>query len=374
MGNRYGHIDIGIVVTTHADGGGEAFLRSLYTVLKRASVSGHLIGDVPGWASTGLEKTSVPLGRKWSKDSAIAALMTLSTDRRRLLKGAASAADRVGGFDVHHLQYKREQVLVTNRLAESAPVVWTEHGTFPRGQGARGLALPYRRAARRAQVVACVSSVVREDLTNRVGLRHPNLIVIENGVDVERFRPAQQLERLECRTRFGVPADDTVVVTSGRLHPNKRIELAIEAMRDQSGVTLLIAGSGNDRDRLERVAGGLPVVFAGQVSDDIELLYRAADVFLLPSGAIAREGFPMALLEAGASGLPAVITSDSGLAPLVEGSGARMVSPKPDVILQAIRELATGSVDGSPLQWASERSLFRSAAQYHELFNAVVAA
>ena len=135
------HLQIGVVVTTHADGGGEAFLRSLYSALRREDVLGHLIGDVPGWESTGLGNTSVVLGRKWGKGHAVVAVSKLASDRRRLLEGVASAKAAVSGFDAHHLQYKREQVLTTSALADLAPVIWTEHGTFPRRGGLEALRL-----------------------------------------------------------------------------------------------------------------------------------------------------------------------------------------------------------------------------------------
>ena len=219
--------------------------------------------------------------------------------------------------------------------------------------------------------MVCVSSVVRDDLVFRIGLHHPELVVIENGVDIDRFRPAESSERQACRVRFGLPVDGTVAVTSGRLHPDKRIDLAIEAVRGQTEVTLLIAGSGQDRDPLRAIARGLPVVFAGQVGRDVDLLYRAADVLLLPSGSAAREGFPMALLEAAASGVPAVVTSDSGLAPLLGGSGARIVTGEPGAILRAVTDLRAGSADGSPRAWASKRSLTQCVTRYWEVFQSV---
>jgi glycosyltransferase involved in cell wall biosynthesis len=79
------------------------------------------------------------------------------------------------------------------------------------------------------------------------------------------------------------------------------------------------------------------VRFLGQ-RDDIEVLYRGADVFALPSH---REGFPRAAMEAAASGLPVVATDVRGCRQVVDDgvTGALVPLRRPDALAEAVRAL-----------------------------------
>jgi glycosyltransferase involved in cell wall biosynthesis len=105
------------------------------------------------------------------------------------------------------------------------------------------------------------------------------------------------------------PPERFALVVSA-LVPYKRVDLAIDACRI-AGVPLKIAGSGPDRDGLERAASrsGANVEFLGRVPDeDIRALYRRAAVTLLPG----EEDFGIAPLEAQACGRPVVALGRGG--------------------------------------------------------------
>ena len=74
---------------------------------------------------------------------------------------------------------------------------------------------------------------------------------------------------------------------------------------------LTVVGDGPERAKLERMADGLPVVFAGhtEAPPDVAAFLRTLDVFIMPS---RWEGFPNALIEALACGVPAVATDVPG--------------------------------------------------------------
>ena len=159
--------------------------------------------------------------------------------------------------------------------------------------------------------------------------------VIHSGVDGANYALA--------RPR---PDGPLRMVHVGALEPRKGQEYAIAALAllRVAGVqaTLTLVGSGSDEAMLRRRVSeqGLDdvVTFAGAQADPRSFL-AGADLFVFPS---RQEGFAVALLEAMASGLPAVATAVGGNPEaLVEGKGGRLVPPEdPAALAAAIAELA----------------------------------
>jgi glycosyltransferase involved in cell wall biosynthesis len=146
--------------------------------------------------------------------------------------------------------------------------------------------------------------------------------IIPNGVDTERSRPALDAgERSRLREKLGFSEADRVVVTVGAVSPRKGTDLMIESMRYLAkrvpAAWLLIFGWRTDqtdpklagfRKKLEELLGDPELaarVRFGGVVDNLNEFLRASDAYLFASH---REGFPSAILEAMASGLPAVST------------------------------------------------------------------
>jgi phosphatidylinositol alpha-1,6-mannosyltransferase len=119
-----------------------------------------------------------------------------------------------------------------------------------------------------------------------------------------------------------VDPDAPLVLGVSRLVPRKGFDVLIDAVAGLPGVHLAIAGSGRDRDRLERRARsaglGGRVHFLGRVPDDehFPLLYACADVFAAPCrdrwGGLEAEGFGIVFLEAAAAGIPSVAGRSGG--------------------------------------------------------------
>jgi len=103
---------------------------------------------------------------------------------------------------------------------------------------------------------------------------------------------------------------------SGRLVEEKGFDTAIDAARI-AGVPLLIAGDGPDRTRLEALAAGADVTFAGQLDQAALALARnGAAVTLAPSR--WEEPCPYSVLDSLAAGVPALVSNLGGLPELVE--------------------------------------------------------
>lgn len=161
----------------------------------------------------------------------------------------------------------------------------------------------YRRAGFHA-----ISESTRDDLVTR-GVPRDRIRVIHPGIDIESFKPASGLDRARFPTFLYV----------GRLKRYKGLEVAFTALalarRERSDLTLDVAGTGDDRPRLERVAASLGlssvVRFHGFVDDDTKRrLLHAAWANLFPS---PKEGWGLTVMEAAACGTPSVASDSPGL-------------------------------------------------------------
>lgn len=152
-----------------------------------------------------------------------------------------------------------------------------------------------------------------------LGYRRERIEVIANGIDpVER---SDGLSRLAGEGEFGV-------LCVSRLQVEKRVELfvqaVVEARRSHPAVRGYVAGDGDRREEIERLARGSGVELLGERSD-VPALLEAADVFALSSRA---EALPMSVLEAMARGLPVVAPDLGGTSDaVVDGETGLLVAP-----------------------------------------------
>ncbi len=142
--------------------------------------------------------------------------------------------------------------------------------------------------------------------------------VVPNGVDTGKFRIIDKREAVEWfESRFRELDPDLNVIYLGRLSPEKGVEYLINSAKYLREGKIFIAGDGEQRAELERIATkyGDRVEFLGKIKhDDVPKLYNAMDVFVLPS--VSMEGFSNSMLEALACGLP-VVATPIGAAPEV---------------------------------------------------------
>jgi len=132
------------------------------------------------------------------------------------------------------------------------------------------------------------------------------ITLIPGAVDLTKFRPEGTRE--ENRARFGLGPGPTAL-TVRRLVERMGIDLLIRAAAEIPGLQVVIGGDGPLRGELEALATALkvPAKFLGYIPDaDLPSLYRAADLFVLPTRAL--EGFGLVAIEAMACGTPALGT------------------------------------------------------------------
>ncbi|MEA2057639.1 MAG: glycosyltransferase family 4 protein, partial [Actinomycetota bacterium] len=214
---------------------------------------------------------------------------------------------------------------IIGRLAGVPAVLNTVHGLY---------ATPDDRPAKRAIVYALEALAARfsdaeliqsaedhELLIERRITRPDRTVLLGNGVDLERFAPVPNDERLSVRRALGIDDERVVVGMVGRLVAEKGYNELFEAASklDDRCIVVVIGPHEPDKDdgldpavvaRAEQEG----VRFLGMRSD-VDALYGAMDIFVLPSH---REGFPRAAMEAAATGIPVVATDIRGCREVVD--------------------------------------------------------
>lgn len=200
-----------------------------------------------------------------------------------------------------------------------------------------GCLLNYHYATR---VIGC-GQQAGERVFGKWNMSRPKALVLPNAVDTARFSFNTQV-RQEVREELNVQ-DSFVIGMVGRLSAEKNNLYALELMpmilKQIPHAVLVVAGNGPDEEKFRnRVSEkGLQdcVRQLGRRSD-VDRLYQAFDVYLLPS---LTEGFPVAAVEAMASGLP-ILLSDAVTRELEFGSAVEYLSlHKPEQWVQAISKL-----------------------------------
>ena len=200
------------------------------------------------------------------------------------------------------------------------------------------------------QRIICQSRTIRRLLLAQRSLlrcRREQLVVIPNGIDLDRFDPAHY-DRERCRKALGLKRDDFVIGAVARLAPQKNLEHLLQAAKmllhqpDPAWprIRIVIAGpDGGSRRSLVAQARKLRIAkyvhFIGSRSDVPEVL-RTLDVFAMPS---FHEGTPFALLEAMAMGLPIVASQVGSIPEIINGNGYLVCVLNPTETRDAVKEL-----------------------------------
>lgn len=177
--------------------------------------------------------------------------------------------------------------------------------------------LQVRYAVRRAAAVTALSPLSARTMVERFGVPEDKITVIPNFRSAERFHPVEEAQRAAARAELGLPPSRTLAVMIGSLTPEKRVDLAIQAVGSLPDVHLAIAGGGPLEPELRLLAESRApgrCTFLGVVQQP-ERVLEAADVLILASDS---EGMPGVLIEAGLAGVPAVATAVGFVPDVVE--------------------------------------------------------
>lgn len=164
------------------------------------------------------------------------------------------------------------------------------------------------------------------------GFPPAKVTVIQNGIDTDFFCH-HPVGRFRVRTEWGLGTDELAVGVIGRFDPMKGHEVFLMALRNvlelHPNLKIIFVGGGSAqyRRKLEILAADLnlgdKLMWAG-VRASMPEIYSALDVVCSPS--IFGEGFPNAVAEAMACGVPCLVTNVGDSARIVDGCG-EVVSP-----------------------------------------------
>ena len=179
-----------------------------------------------------------------------------------------------------------------------------------------------------AAAIHCTSDGEALDVRN-YGITTPTA-TIPLGVDIPEIQPDA---KAKLRAKYNIPLDAPIILFLSRLHYKKRPDLLIEALHkvksEHPNVYLLLAGSGDPEyiQELKQLLNKLGLDhctrFTGFVTgQDKDLVLQGSDIFALPSFS---ENFGIAVVEAMAAGLPAIVTPEVQIAPEIEQANAGII-------------------------------------------------
>lgn len=187
-----------------------------------------------------------------------------------------------------------------------------------------------------------ISKTIKKNLM-AAGIQEDRIHSIPNGVDTKRFSPAGEREKENIREKLGLENKFTVIFT-GAFDERKNpllIAKAFSGFKERDDIQLLLIGP--DLDEGEQRAGiqnlirekGIHNIILKNFVEEIAPYYKASDLFVLPS---KEEGFSNSMLEAQATGLPAIVTRISGAVELIdEEKNGIFVDSSESSIYDAIR-------------------------------------
>lgn len=232
-------------------------------------------------------------------------------------------------FDILHFHEPWVPFLSRQILSRSKAVnVATFHATLPNTPMSRTLikaVTPYTKSI--LKYIDEFTAVTESAAEYVCSMTDASVAIIPPGIDLKKYQPpARRSDGKEQKTIFYV----------GRLENRKGVKHLISAFHKlcekKPSVSLVIAGDGPDRDKLESQVAQLElqdkITFVGYISDEEKIAYlHESDLFCAP--ALYGESFGVVLLEAMATGLVTVAGNNVGYASVLQGLGAiSLVSPK----------------------------------------------
>ena len=181
--------------------------------------------------------------------------------------------------------------------------------------------------------IITMSKLVQRQICRRYGLSDQEVEVVYNGIDLERFNPRNiARHRAIVRSELGLAGDVPVVLFVANDYERKGLGTLLQAMQQLEGAVCLVIGKERPRrkSRFVKMATDLGIQarvhFLG-VRPDVDRYYAASDLCCLPT---YFDAFGMVILEAMATGIPAIVSAAAGAAEIVIEGKTGAVLPDPD--------------------------------------------
>lgn len=300
----------------------------------RVTLAVTLPGEVPLAPLPGIELVGITIARRIAPLSDLAAL------------GALRRMFRARGVDlVHSFGPKAGLLAATAARRAGVPArlhTFTGQVWATRRGGMRALLRAADRWTARAATHVLADSPSQRDLLVDEGIVSPGRCVVlgdgsVSGVDLQRFRPDSEA-RAAVRKELGIAEHARVVLYLGRITRDKGVlDLARAFARLPEDTVLVVAGPDEEGLAARMLELAKRVKITGYTAQP-ERFLAAADVLCLPS---YREGFGSVVIEAAASGVPAVASRIYGVTDaLVHGETGLFFAPgNADELAAKLREI-----------------------------------
>lgn len=199
----------------------------------------------------------------------------------------------------------------------------------------------------RLRAVICNSHMVKSEIQRYFAVPDHKLHVIYNGVDVQAFSPELKRHRESLRKQFSIPQEATLFLFVGSGFERKGVRQALGAMAQlPPNAYLIVVGKDKRLGKFLQQMKSLKVEdrvrFVG-VQSDVKPFYGAADALVLPT---LYDPFPNVVLEAMASGLPVITSTQCGAAELIEHGGNGYVCDALDrpALIESMRALMNAGI------------------------------
>lgn len=242
-----------------------------------------------------------------------------------------------GGYDIIHC-HTPVAAMLTRFAARCArkkgtKVFYTAHGFhFYKGAPIKNWLLYYPVERFLARWTDVLITINKEDHQRAQGFKAGKLMYVPGvGIDIAKFSdPISEDERKRVRAEMGVPEDAVLLCSVGELNENKNHSLVIRALAglENKKVHYCIAGDGGLYGELARLSQELDVAERVHLlgrRNDVPELYKASDAFCFPS---FREGLPVSLMEAMASGIPCIASRIRGSVDLLGENSEMLFDPR----------------------------------------------
>ena len=186
----------------------------------------------------------------------------------------------------------------------------------------------------------------------------PNKIkIMPRGIHPEKYNP--NFRNLSIWEKYGLEKSSFKLLYVGRISKEKNIENLLKAFKQldkkQHPVDLILVGDGPQRNELMRKYNNPQIIFTGYLhGKELSQIYASSDLFIFPS---CSDTFGNAVLEAHASGLPAIVSTEGGPQEIVQThqSGLVVNTQIPSEITQAILRMITNKTLYNQLKKEAQR-------------------
>ena len=291
------------VINTLGIGGAETLIKDLTILLNPVyDVTLFILGGEDTFLKEQLQENNIKVIKKTNKIMSVKNILWL-------LKN-------IGKYDIihSHLSYAQYLVAINKVFHPSKVYVTTEHSTFNRRQGMKVFKWIEYFIYSCYDKIIVISQATEEALINWQPSIKNKVVVIENGINLSKFKLATSLQGFSSE-------QINIVMTAAFRHEKDQDSVIRTLALLPPDYTLYLVGDGERRNVLESLVHDLNlesrVHFLG-VRNDVEKIYKSCDIFILSSH---WEGFGLVVIEAMASGLPVIASNVNGLAQVVDRYG-----------------------------------------------------